>query len=126
MYCSLPKPKITITLINYPPSGTHFPYMYIVPNYANPIKIEPSGNNIIVKTIEIPYSGLIQIFPPPSHFSLYDNNTLLFKRIDDGPPTVNLIDEHNPYKIIHTKSGDESLTWYGINQNHNIKFEFGK
>ena len=137
LYCSLPKPKVTITLINYPPSKTNkMPegndiYTYIIPNpedFAHKIKIEPSGTNITVKTIEIPYSGSIGIYPALSPTSLlYDNDTLVFK-LENNKITYDLTTSiYKPYNNIqYTYTGAGDFTWHGIKEDHNIKFEFSK
>ena len=137
LYCSLPKPKVTITLIDYPPSKTNkMPewndvYTYIIPNFedfAHKIKIEPSGTNITVKTIEIPYSGSIGIYPALSPRSLlYDNDTLVFK-LENNKITYDLTTSiYKPYNNIqYTYTGAGDFTWNGIKEDHNIKFEFSK
>lgn len=120
LYCSLPKPKITVTIINYPEPKQMMDYVSV-----NGIKIEPSGNDTTIKTIEISYSGKIEIPNEfSSVFSLYDNDVLVFKSgVNGGGETYNNLASHN---IMYTASGDSWFSWYNITQDRNIKFEFGK
>jgi len=137
LYCFLPKPKVTITLINYPSQGEdkigEAVYTYIKPDGYydnNKIKINPSETEITVKTIEIPYSGSIKIIPSFSNSkSLYDDNILVAKWNDSGI-VYNVIYDignyNNPYNITYDATGDGGFTWHGIEKNRDIKFEFGK
>jgi len=144
LYCSLPKPKVTITLINYPTQsslGGEYDFTYIKPNGyydSNEIKIEPSGTEITVKTIEIPYSGSIKIIPSfSSSKSIYDDDTLVWQEDNHGPvynaissimedkyKTLSMI-FNNPYNITYDVM-DVGFTWHGIEKDRDIKFEFGK
>lgn len=133
LYCSLPKPKVTITFVNYPPPDPKLEeasFAYISTTFMDETEIDPSQNNPTIKTIEIPYSGWVRIRAPYSYYSydslsswlLYDNNTLLFSSRDFAG-TYDVIG--SAYNIAYDIIGD-NFTWYGIEKNRDIRFEFIK
>ena len=70
------------------------------------VSFSPDGNYVMVSEVERPFSYLVTYSRFPSKTSIYDNNGILVKVVNDVP-----LDEVRPKGFMATRTGKRNMNW---------------